>query len=92
MKNTGIGSALRSLRIMAGVTRARVSELTGVTEGSIGRIERGAPSTTRTINRIASALGYEAHVTFRKKDGDCHVIAEMEDQRQQKLFDSDLGG
>lgn len=53
-----IGDRLRAARENAHITRSKLSELTGVSEDAISKIERGIRKNPRvdTISRLASAL------------------------------------
>lgn len=52
-----------ALREKHGLTQAELAKRCGVDQGDISRIERGETSpTTRTLQRIASALGAEVRL------------------------------
>lgn len=63
-----LGPTIKALRKMAGLTQAQLAAKAGLERTSITNIERGNQILTeRTMNAIAEALGYTAHVTFRRK-------------------------
>jgi ribosome-binding protein aMBF1 (putative translation factor) len=54
------------LREKHGLTQAELAQLCGMDQGDISRIERGATSpTTRTLQRIADALGADVRLVER---------------------------
>lgn len=54
------------LRERHGLTQAELAERSGIDQGDISRIERGATSpTARTLKRIAAALGAELRLVER---------------------------
>ena len=85
--STGIGGAIRSMRKMRGLTQEALASRVGMVASSISNIESGMPSTTRTINKIANALGFEAHVTFRKMGDEEQIVVQLDDPRQMNIFD-----
>jgi ribosome-binding protein aMBF1 (putative translation factor) len=55
-----------ALREGAGLTQTELAERTGIDQGDISRIERGATSpTTRTLQRIAEALDADVRLVAR---------------------------
>jgi ribosome-binding protein aMBF1 (putative translation factor) len=55
-----------ALREKRGLTQAELAEQCGVDQGDISRIERGETSpTTRTLHRIAVALGADVRLVER---------------------------
>lgn len=55
-----IAMQIIELRERHGLTQAELAERSGIDQGDISRIERGATSpTARTLKRIADALGAE---------------------------------
>ena len=65
-----LGPTIKAMRKMAGLTQAQLATKAGLERTSITNIERGNQILTeRTMNAIAEALGYTAHVTFRRKKG-----------------------
>ena len=55
-----------ALRERAGLTQAELAERTGIDQGDISRIERGATSpTARTLQRIADALDADVRLVAR---------------------------
>ena len=55
-----------ALREGAGLTQAEVADRTGIDQGDISRIERGATSpTARTLQRIAEALDADVRLVAR---------------------------
>ncbi len=85
--SASIGSAIRSMRKMRGLSQSVLARRVDLADSTISNIECGMPSTTRTINKIARALGFEAHVTFRQNGNENEIIAEMDDPRQMKMFE-----
>lgn len=54
------------LREKQGLTQSQLAELTGIDQGDISRIERGATSpTARTLQRVADALGADVRLVAR---------------------------
>lgn len=54
------------LREKHGLTQAQLAELSGIDQGDISRIERGATSpTARTLQRVADALGADLRLVAR---------------------------
>ena len=54
------------LREKHGLTQAQLAELSGIDQGDISRIERGATSpTARTLQRVADALGADLRLVSR---------------------------
>lgn len=52
-----LGLQFRDIRVSRGLTQAELSELTGVPQADISRIERGAGNPTEsTLQRLAHAL------------------------------------
>jgi transcriptional regulator with XRE-family HTH domain len=57
-----------ALREQRGLTQAELAKRSGVDQGDISRIERGETSaTTRTLQRIAAALGAEVRLVEREE-------------------------
>lgn len=55
-----------ALREQAGLTQTQLAERCGVDQADISRIERGSVSpTSRTLQRIAHALGADVKLTAR---------------------------
>ena len=55
-----IGKRIDQIRMEAGLSQARLSELTGIATGNIARIETGKYSTGIDIlSKIGDALGYQ---------------------------------
>ena len=66
--NNGLGAVLKALRKAQGLNQGEVADLAGLTRTSITNIERGNQMlTTKTINAIAAAMGYEVRVRFVRK-------------------------
>jgi transcriptional regulator with XRE-family HTH domain len=67
-KSQGLGKVIRSLRKMAGMTQAQLAHKAGLERTSVTNIELGMqPLNEKTINALAGAMGYEVHVTFRRR-------------------------
>jgi transcriptional regulator with XRE-family HTH domain len=63
--NNGIGAVLKAMRKAQGLNQGEVADRAGLTRTSITNIERGNQMlTTKTINAIAAAMGYEVRVRF----------------------------
>lgn len=55
-----LGAQIIALRVENGLTQKRLSELTGIDQGEISRIERGGVNATEdTLARVGHALGVE---------------------------------
>lgn len=64
-----IGKRIAQLRKEAGVTQARLSELTGIASGNIPRIELGRYNTgIDLLSKIGNALGYQLDFVPKKDD------------------------
>lgn len=62
----GIAMQVLELREKHGLTQAQLAELSGIDQGDISRIERGATSpTARTLQRVADALGADVRLVAR---------------------------
>ena len=58
-------SALLTARAEAGMTQAQLSELTGIAQPDISRIEKGrANPSVRTLKRLATGLGKRLVIDF----------------------------
>jgi transcriptional regulator with XRE-family HTH domain len=67
-KNYGLGKHIKAMRKMARMTQAELAKFSGLERTSITNIERGNQQlTSRTLNDIADALGYEVQVKFVRK-------------------------
>ena len=63
--NNGLGAVLKAMRKAQGLNQGEVADRAGLTRTSITNIERGNQMlTTKTINAIAAAMGYEVRVRF----------------------------
>lgn len=63
-----LGSEVRRMRNSRGLTQTELGNLVGVSLTSIHNIEKGTHSPIETIVKIATALGYDTHVSFVEKD------------------------
>ena len=64
-----IARLVENLRQKEGLTQAQLSNLSGISQPMIARLERGDPNripTLSTINKIFRALGYEIDVSIKK--------------------------
>ncbi len=62
-----LGAQLASMRSEQRLSQQRLSEITGIQQSEISRIERGvANSTTLTLARLAGALGRD--ITFSRRE------------------------
>lgn len=69
--NNGLGTTLRALRKMRGMTQAEVAEAAGLERTSVTNIERGNQMlNVRTVTEIANALGYDVRVKFIRRQED----------------------
>jgi len=60
-----VGSTVRAARRRAGMSQVELAELTGSTQPSVARLEKGLVSpTVITLDRIARALGTELVIDF----------------------------
>lgn len=59
-----IRQELRALREGAGLSRRELAERIGITQMSVGRIERGITSDIETMARLAGALGCQIRITL----------------------------
>lgn len=67
-RNNGLGALIRAMRKRQYLTQAQLAERCGLERTSITNIEAGNQELrVSTITSIAEALGYQAHVTFRRK-------------------------
>lgn len=67
-KSQGLGRSIRTLRKMADMTQAELAHKAGLERSSVTNIELGTQTLNeRTINALAEAMGYEVHVTFRRR-------------------------
>lgn len=57
---------LAALRKREGITLQQLADRLGTTLQNVQRIERGQNVTLRTLHRIATALGYDLRITFRR--------------------------
>jgi transcriptional regulator with XRE-family HTH domain len=65
-----VGRMIRILRKQAGLTQQELANRVGMERTSICNIELGHQILTeKSIVAIADALGYEIHVTFKRKRG-----------------------
>ena len=63
--NVMIGEAVYSARAKKGLSQKELSELTGIDQSDISKIERGvANPSASTLNRIAEALGAKLYVSI----------------------------
>ena len=57
--------ALMDARLEKGLTQKELAEMTGISQGDIGRIERGtANPSIKTIQRLATALDKKVQILF----------------------------
>jgi predicted transcriptional regulator len=64
-----IAEIIEKIRIKSGLTQAQLAKKAKVSQPMIARLERGDQDripTLSTINKIFSALGYEASLTIKK--------------------------
>ena len=62
-----IGKRIAQIRMEAGLSQARLSELTGIAPGNIARIETGKYSTgVDLLSKIGDALGYQLDFINKK--------------------------
>jgi len=64
-----IARIIEDLRLKSGLTQAQLAKKAGVSQPMIARLERGDQDrvpTLSTINKVLSALGYEADLTIKK--------------------------
>ena len=67
--NSMVADAVISARAKKGLSQNELSELTGIDQSDISRIERGAANpSVNTLNRIADALDASLAVSFIPKD------------------------
>lgn len=65
--NINVGYQVSSARARAGISQKELSELTGIDQSDISKIERGvANPSINTLNRIAKALDSKVLVTIEK--------------------------
>lgn len=65
-----VGSTVRAARRRAGMSQTELAELTGSSQPSVARLERGLVSpTVITLDRIARALGTDLVIDFEPRDG-----------------------
>lgn len=57
---------LAALRKAEGITVQEMADRLETTVQNVQRIERGQNITVRTLHRMATALGFEVHVTFER--------------------------
>lgn len=58
---------IRKLREKAGLTQTELAQRMGSTQPAIARLEAGGGNPNlETLNKIATAIGYELNVTFKK--------------------------
>lgn len=61
----GLGTTLKALRKMRGMTQQQVSEATGLSRTSITNIESGRQAVSfENLEKIARALGFEPRMRF----------------------------
>lgn len=64
-ENIQTGDAVMAARALKGITQKELSEITGIDQGDISKIERGiANPTINTLQRIASALDSALYISF----------------------------
>jgi len=67
--NASIGATIKALRKMRGLTQAQLADMVALERTSIANIEAGRQMlSTKTVNAIAQALGYEVRVHFALRD------------------------
>ena len=65
-----VGSTVRAARRRAGMSQVELAELTGSSQPSVARLEKGLVSpTVITLDRIARALDTELVIDFEPQDG-----------------------
>lgn len=63
--NIAVGEAVLEARAKKDLTQKQLSELTGIDQSDISKIERGvANPSVSTLNKIASALGMQLYVSI----------------------------
>jgi ribosome-binding protein aMBF1 (putative translation factor) len=81
-----LAAQVMELRDKHGLTQAELAKRCGVDQGDISRIERGETSpTTRTLQRIADALGADLRLVEREQS----EVSQLADPAQPELG---LGG
>lgn len=66
--NEKFGLTLKETRKRHGLTQAQLSDLTGISQSPLSRIERGDWNVSlEVIERIASAMGVEVEIIIREK-------------------------
>ena len=64
-----VAALIEEIRIKSGLTQAQLAKRANVSQPMIARLERGDQDRTptlSTINKVLSALGYEADLTIKK--------------------------
>lgn len=60
-----IAQAILDVRKKAGLTQKQLSEITGITQGDISKLERGnANPSIHTLQRLASGMGMKIKLEF----------------------------
>lgn len=60
-----IAQAILDVRKKAGLTQQQLSEITGITQGDISKLERGnANPSIHTLQRLASGMGMKIKLEF----------------------------
>ncbi len=62
-----LGQEVRRMRTSRDLTQSELGKLVGLSLTSIHNIEKGTHSPIEKIVQIATALGYEMHVSFEEK-------------------------
>ena len=62
---TMVGNAVAAARAKKGLSQKELSDLSGIDQSDISKIERGiANPSVNTLNRLAEALGAKLHISF----------------------------
>lgn len=65
-----LGKLLAALRAERHKTLQEVGDALGITRARVAHLERGENAKLGTIARFAAALGFEATLTFKSRDGE----------------------
>lgn len=66
-ENIEIGNAVLKARAVAGISQSELSDITGIDQSDISKIERGlANPSIHTLKRIAVALNMQLQIAFKK--------------------------